>query len=50
VLKGPLFPLNPVILHGLICAKLAQGLSSDPSTIDLAPFGMRAFESALGVQ
>jgi hypothetical protein len=30
VLKGPLFPLNSVMLHGIIYARLAQGLSTDP--------------------
>ncbi|NYF80762.1 enterotoxin [Granulicella arctica] len=30
VLKGPLFPLNSVMLHGLIYAKQAKDLASDP--------------------
>lgn len=30
VLKGPLFPLNSLMLHGIIYAKQAQGLSTDP--------------------
>jgi hypothetical protein len=30
VLEGPLFPLNSLMLHGIIYARLAQGLSSDP--------------------
>lgn len=29
VLKGPLFPLNSLMLHGMIYAKQAQGLSTD---------------------
>jgi len=30
VLRGPLFPLNSLMLHGIIYARLAEGLSSDP--------------------
>lgn len=30
VLEGPLFPLNSLMLHGIIYARQAQGLSSDP--------------------
>lgn len=30
VLKGPLFPLNSLMLHGMIYAKQAQGLRTDP--------------------
>jgi hypothetical protein len=30
VLKGPLFPLNSLMLHGIIYARLAEGLSTDP--------------------
>jgi hypothetical protein len=30
VLQGPLFPLNSLMLHGLIYAQFAKGLSSDP--------------------
>ena len=30
VRKGPLFPLNALMLHGLIYARDAQGLNSDP--------------------
>ena len=31
VLSGPLFPLNSLMLHGIIYARLAEGLSSDPN-------------------
>jgi hypothetical protein len=31
VLQGPLFPLNSLMLHGLIYAQHAEGLQSDPS-------------------
>jgi len=31
VLGGPLYPLNSLMLHGLIYAKQAEGLSTDPS-------------------
>lgn len=31
VLKGPLFPLNSLMLHGIIYARLAEGLGSDPA-------------------
>lgn len=30
VQRGPLFPLNSLMLHGTIYAKLAEGLSTDP--------------------
>ncbi len=30
VLKGPLFPINSLMLHGIIYAKLAERLESDP--------------------
>lgn len=30
VQAGPLFPLNSLMLHGMIFAKLAEGLSADP--------------------
>ncbi len=30
VLNGPLYPLNSLMLHGLIYARFAQGLDSDP--------------------
>ena len=30
VLKGPLFPLNSLMLHGIIYAKQAKGLTTDP--------------------
>lgn len=30
VLRGPLFPLNSLMLHGLIYARYAKGLDSDP--------------------
>jgi hypothetical protein len=30
VLKGPLYPLNSLMLHGLIYAQYAQGLKNDP--------------------
>jgi hypothetical protein len=30
VLKGPLFPLNSLMLHGIIYAKQADGLKTDP--------------------
>lgn len=30
VLKGPLFPLNSLMLHGIIYAKQAQNLTTDP--------------------
>ncbi len=29
---GPLFPLNSLMLHGIIYAKLADGLNTDPNT------------------
>jgi hypothetical protein len=31
VQQGPLFPLNSLMLHGLIFARFAEGLASDPS-------------------
>lgn len=31
VLQGPLFPLNSLMLHGLIYARYAEGLQSDPN-------------------
>ncbi len=31
VLRGPLFPLNSLMLHGIIYARLAEGLGSDPA-------------------
>lgn len=30
VLKGPLYPLNSLMLHGIIYAKSAEGLNTDP--------------------
>jgi hypothetical protein len=30
VMRGPLFPLNSLMLHGLIYARFARGLDSDP--------------------
>ena len=35
VKKGPLFPLNSLMLHGIIYARQAENSSNDPGTLSL---------------
>ncbi|MBS0462686.1 MAG: enterotoxin [Proteobacteria bacterium] len=49
VRQGPLFPLNAVMLHGIIYARHAQGLGSDPHG-DFADEVHSYFASGTGLQ
>jgi hypothetical protein len=49
VRQGPLFPLNSLMLHGIIYARHARGLSSDPGG-DLAAEVWSYFASGTGLQ
>ena len=49
VKKGPLFPLNSLMLHGIIFARHARGLSSDPAG-DLPDEVWSYFASGTGLQ
>ncbi len=49
VRQGPLFPLNSVMLHGIIYARQAQGLSSDPGG-DFAAEVRSYFATGTGLQ
>jgi hypothetical protein len=49
VRQGPLFPLNSLMLHGLIYARKAQGLSSDPHN-DFADEVHAYFATGTGLQ
>jgi hypothetical protein len=49
VRQGPLFPLNSVMLHGIIYARHAQGLADDPGA-DFADEVWSYFASGTGLQ
>ena len=49
VRQGPLFPLNAVMLHGIIYARHAQGLADDPGA-DFADEVWSYFASGTGLQ
>lgn len=50
VRQGPLFPLNALMLHGIIYAKHARGLNVDPNPADFADEVRSYFASGTALQ
>ena len=50
VRQGPLFPLNALMLHGIVYARHARGLSANPRAADFADEVRSYFASGTGLQ